>query len=178
MPIKSTQIQIIEKLQKDFFKKIPEMRDLDYWEQLKHMKMLSLQRRLERYRIIYIWKILEGLVPNCGVQVSPELGRSGRKCLIPSLNTKSKQSVQTLKEQTFQVNGPQLFNTLPSSVRNTTKCSVDEFKMKLDKYLEGIPDEPSMSGLTPGACTLEARASNSLVDQVRRVHMDRTTHGG
>ena len=135
MPIKSTQIQIIEKLQKDFFKKIPEMRDLDYWEQLKHMKMLSLQRRLERYRIIYIWKILEGLVPNCGVQVSQELGRSGRKCLIPSLNTKSKQSVQTLKEQTFQVNGPQLFNTLPSSVRNTTKCSVDEFKMKLDKYL-------------------------------------------
>ena len=175
---KSTQIQIIEKLQKDFFKKIPEMRDLDYWEQLKHMKMLSLQRRLERYRIIYIWKILEGLVPNCGVQVSPELGRSGRKCLIPSLNTKSKQSVQTIKEQTFQVNGPQLFNTLPSSVGNTTKCSVNEFKMKLDKFLEGIPDEPSVSGLTPGACTLEARASNSLVDQVRRVHMDRTTHGG
>ena len=50
--------------------------------------------------------------------------------------------------------------------------------MKLDKFLESIPDEPNVGGLTPGACTLEARASNSLVDQARRVHMDRITHGG
>ena len=178
MPIKPTQVQTIEKLQKDFFRKIPAIRDLNYWEQLQNMKMLSLQRRLERYRIIYIWKTLEGLVPNCGISVSQEIGRHGRKCHIPSINKKAKLSVKTLREQTFQVHGPQLFNALPNSVRNTTKCSVDDFKMKLDKFLETIPDEPNVGGLTPGASTLEARASNSIVDQIRRVHMDRTTHGG
>ena len=117
-------------------------------------------------------------MPNCGVTETQEGGRSGRKCQIPILNKKSKQSAQTLREQTFQVKGPQLFNVLPRSLGNTRKCSVDEFKMKLDKFLEDIPDEPNVSGLTHGACTLEARASNSLVDQARRVNMARTTHGG
>ena len=161
-----------------FFMRIPAIRELNYWEQLQHMKMLSLQRRLERYRIIYTWKTLEGLVPNCGVSGSHESGRNGRKCQVPSMNRKAKQSVQTLRKQTFQVHGSQLFNSLPASVRNTTKYSVDDFKTKLDKFLESIPDEPNVSGLTPGACTLEARASNSLVDQVRRFHMARTTHSG
>ena len=32
------------------------------------MNMLSMQRRLERYRIIYIWKILENQAPNCGIK--------------------------------------------------------------------------------------------------------------
>ena len=147
---------------------------MKYWEQLKNMKMLSLQRRHERYRIIYTWKVLEGLVPDCGVKKKQEGGRSGRKCEIPPINRKARKSVQTLREQTFQVNGPQLYNILPANVRNMTRCSIDDFKMKLDKFLEGIPDEPSVRGLTPGACTAEARASNSLLDQVRRVQMANT----
>ena len=172
MPSKTTQIETIEKLQKDFFSRIPAIREINYWDQLKSMKMLSLQRRLEIYRIIYTWKVLEGLVPDCGITMKQEGGRSGRKCEIPPMNKKAKKSVQSLREQTFQVNGPQLFNSIPAYVRNMTKCSIDEFKMKLDKFLESIPDEPNMRGLTPGACNMEARASNSLVDQVRRVQMD------
>ena len=72
-----------------FFMRIPAIRELNYWEQLQHMKMLSLQRRLERYRIIYTWKTLEGLVPNCGVSVSHESGRNGRKCQVPSMDRKA-----------------------------------------------------------------------------------------
>ena len=174
MPSKTSQIEIIEKLQKDFFSRIPAIREFNYWDQLKCMKMLSLQRRHERYRIIYTWKVLEGLVPDCGVKKKQEGGRSGRKCEIPPINRKARKSIQTLREQTFQVNGPQLYNILPANVRNMTRCSIDEFKMKLDKFLEGIPDEPSVRGLTPGACTAEARASNSLLDQVRRVQMANT----
>ena len=173
MPSKTTQIQIIEKLQKDFFSRIPSIMELNYWDQLKEMKMLSLQRRLERYRIIYTWKILEGLVPDCGVRVKQEGGRTGRKCEILAINKNAKKSVQTLREQTFQVNGPQLFNMIPAHIRNITNCAVDDFKIKHDKFLESIADEPNTSGLTPGACTAEARASNSLVDQVKMVHMDR-----
>ena len=46
MPIKSTSIQTIEKLQRDFFNRIPAIKELNYWDQLKSMKMISLQRRL------------------------------------------------------------------------------------------------------------------------------------
>ena len=186
MPTKAINIQAIEKLQKDFFNKIPAIRELNYWEQLKTMKMLSLQRRLERYRILYTWKILEGISPNCGIEVKLEGGRVGRKCNIPKIQTKSQKWVQTLREQTFQINGPQLFNSLPAYLRNITKCGVDDFKTKLDKYLEKVPDEPSMRGLVPRACTSEARPSNSILDQSRRIqmsswpadHMAKETHGG
>ena len=133
------------------------------------MKMLSLQRRLERYRIIYIWKILEGQVPNCGIFSTTEEARLGRKCTIPRLNTTARQAVQSLKEQTFQVNGPKLFNSLPAYIRNTRNCPLDDFKKKLDKWLEKIPDEPSVRGLIPGGCDAEAKASNSLLHQARRI---------
>ena len=88
MPTKSTEIQTIEKLQKDFLNRIPALREMNYWEQLKTMKMKSLQRRLERYRIIYTWKILEGIAPNCGIETKPEGGSLGRKCQVPPLKKK------------------------------------------------------------------------------------------
>ena len=50
-----------------------------------------------------------------------------------------------------------------------TKCGIEEFKMKLDKFLENVPDEPNVRGLVPGACTAEARLSNSIIDQVKMV---------
>ena len=46
-----------------------------------------------------------------------------------------------------------------------TKCSIAEFKEELDKYLMTIPDEPSVSGLTPSASTADAQPSNSLLHQ-------------
>ena len=101
MPTKATSIQAIEKLQRDYFNIIPAIRELNYWDQLKTMKMLSLQRRLERYRILYTWKILEGISPNCGIEVKLEGGRVGRKCSIPKIQNKSQKWVQTLREQTF-----------------------------------------------------------------------------
>ena len=36
--------------------------------------------------------------------------RLGRKCIIPSLKPKGRQAVQTLREQSFQINGARLFN--------------------------------------------------------------------
>ena len=167
MPIKSMQIQKVEKLQKDFLRRIPMLRTQNYWQQLNTMKMISIQRRLERYRIIYMWKVLEGSVPNCGVEVKEE-GRTGRRVNLPKIETKAAADVKALREQTFQVNGAQLFNSLPVSIRNMTKCPIDDFKEKLDKYLEKVPDEPRMPGLVPGGCTMMAAASNSILDQGRR----------
>ena len=77
------------------------LRELDYWQQLDSLKMISLQWRLERYRILYIWKILENQVPNCGIKVKLETGRLGRMCEVPAINRHAKHSVCTMREQTF-----------------------------------------------------------------------------
>ena len=55
--------------------------------------------------MIYIWKIIEGCVPNCGVDLANENPRLGRRIKIPSLKKNGRKAVQTLREQSFQING-------------------------------------------------------------------------
>ena len=89
-PCEGQDLQNIEKILKDYTSRIPEVQHLNYWERLKVLKMNSLQRRFERYKIIYVWKILEGLVPKAGVTLAPEDERKGRLCQIPSLKPKER----------------------------------------------------------------------------------------
>ena len=81
---------------------------------------------MERYRAIYIWKIIEGISPNCGIQVINS-DRRGREIHIPQIKGKGK--FKTLREGSFQIHGAKIFNSLPKSIRNLTKISADEFKM-------------------------------------------------
>ena len=57
-------INLVEKVQRSFTRFISGMKGLSYPEKLTVLKLYSLYRRRERYIIIYVWKILEGLVPN------------------------------------------------------------------------------------------------------------------
>ena len=148
-PSQSTELESIENIQRSFTKKIPELYKLNYWERIKYLKMYSQQRRAERYRIIYTWKVLEGLVPNFGVN-EIHSDRRGRDCMIPRL--KGKQKFQSLQNQSFQVNGPRLFNCLPKNIRNIIRVSVPEFKEHLDKFLGQLPDQPKVGDLTPNVC--------------------------
>ena len=50
----------LEKIQRLFTKHITGMNDMPHHERLKSLGLYSLQRRRERYCIIYIWKIIEG----------------------------------------------------------------------------------------------------------------------
>ena len=120
---------------------------------------------MERYRIIYTWKILEGKSPNCGI-TSKNNERLGRICEVPPVKTNSRRTIQTLRENSFQISGPKLFNCLPKKLRNKKGCSIDDFKTELHLFLEGIPDEPKTNGFTPNTCNqITARPSNSLLDQ-------------
>ena len=179
-PLQSGNLERIETLQKTFTKRIPEVRDKTYWERLKFLKMNSQQRRLERYRIIYIWKILEGYAPNCGISSNQDLsGRTGGMCLIPKIKSQTRHSVKTLRHQSFQIHGPQLFNILPKYIRNMSKCGVLDFKEALDKFLTKIPDQPKVGGLIPSTCDLFTLSpSNSLVDQVREFQSRRNIYLG
>ena len=107
----------IEKLFFDFSAKIPEVRAENYWNRLKKLKMLSQERRMERYRVLYIWKIIEKKTPNCGIELAPQNERLGRRCAVPPLQKNGRTAIQTLREQSLQCEGPRLFNCIPKHIR-------------------------------------------------------------
>ena len=49
-----------------------------------------------------------------------------------------------------------------------TKVKLEDFKMALDKWLEGVPDEPKIDGLTPGTQDEGGKYSNSILHQTKR----------
>ena len=134
-PSKVGEIQQLEDIQKAFTRKIRSNTKADYWERLQKYHLYSLERRRERYRIIYAWKILEGLVPNLTGRsqvVGKSTFRYGRICIVPPVVTAPKNRLQCLREGSFCVKGPQLFNSLPSHLRNMTGVSHLEFKNELN----------------------------------------------
>ena len=163
MPGQLGEMQVIKKLFYNFTQKIPGIRDLDYWQRLKVLQMYSQERRMERYRIIYMWKILEGYAPNCGIEEAPLNERLGRKVKIPSLVQNGRKGIQTLRENSFQINGARLFNSLPKKIRNI-KYSQDDFKEAMDSYISDVPDQPRIGSLIPEATDrMSGRQSNSLL---------------
>ena len=53
---------------RSFTKKFKDLRELNYWQRLKEAKMNSYQRRLERYKIFYVYKSMIGIVPSLGLK--------------------------------------------------------------------------------------------------------------
>merc|ERR1712101_51666 len=54
-------INMIEKIQQTFTKKIEGLENLDYYQRLKECNLYSMERRRERYMIIYAWQKLEDI---------------------------------------------------------------------------------------------------------------------
>ena len=164
-PLKKGEIQALEMVQRTFIRKITGMNELSYWEQLKKLNLYSLERRRERYRIIYIWKVLEQRVPNIGndrvkSKIHP---RRGRECFPLIVNQRSDKKIQSLIYSSLPVHGQQLFNCLPKELRNMTKCDIDVFKGELDRYLRTVPDEPLIRGYEK----FRRSESNSLLDMTK-----------
>ena len=168
MPQEGQNLQKIERLLKSWTRWIPSIRNMNYWDRLKHLKMYSEQRRLERYRVLYAWKVLQGLVPNPGIKEASENEYLGRRIIIPKINHRSRQAIQTLKEESFQINGAALFNSIPKEIRNMKKCSLEDFKTELDKYLQKLPDQPKIDDLIPWGQNREGKPSNSILYQKPR----------
>ena len=151
-------IQKLEGVLHSYLRKVSGLERLDYWEQLKTIKMYSQQRRRERYICIYTWKVLENIVPNFGIE-STYSGRRGRNCVVPLVRTASSR-IKTIRFTSMGVNGPRLFNHLPQSLRDMSGCSVDTFKRALDNHLDTIPDEPRIPRLVKYC----SKANNSLLE--------------
>ena len=88
--VKTGLTQSLELLQRSFVSKIRGMKQLSYWEQLKTLRLYSLERRRERYILLYVWQILEELVPNLEdttIRKASEItDRRGRVCHVPAVS--------------------------------------------------------------------------------------------
>ena len=168
-PSKQAEWKALESVQRTLTSRITETKDLNYWQRLEHLKLYSIQRRYERYSIIYTYKIIEGLAPNfTSNRIQTQCSqRRGRMCKIPILsNQQCPASVRNAREASLAVRGPKLFNALPQPIRNVTGVSVNTFKRKLDHFLSQLPDQPTVDGYYG----LRSFSSNSLVDIIPQMN--------
>ena len=146
---------MVEDIQRQFTRRIAGLQDLDYWERLTKLKLLSLQRRRERYMIIHVWKILNHLAPNDIKMEFTHSKRLGIKVKIPSFSKTAPQSATRLYDESFAVHAGKLWNILPKEV--TVTKQLDAVKILLGKFLRLYPDRPPTKGYT-------AQNRNSLID--------------
>ena len=59
--------QRLKRVQRLFTRNISGLRNFSYWDRLSLLKLFSIERRMERYQIIYLFKCLHELAPNPGV---------------------------------------------------------------------------------------------------------------
>ena len=70
--------------------------------------------------------------------------------------------MRTLRDASFQVEGPRLFGALPRALRNL-EATYPTFKAHLDVFLANVPDQPATSGgPDPGALDRMTIPSNSI----------------
>ena len=161
-PYKAGDILKLENLPRSFTCKITNIASLPPWERMKALHMQFIQRIHERYKILYTWKVIKGIAPDIGITTYIST-RHGRVCHIPKLKNQSRCAIQTLRENSLHVKGPQLFNLMPAEVRNLTGCTLGTFKKHLDKFMGTIPDQPRLNGYT----NLCAAENNSITQMLK-----------
>ena len=172
-PTNATLINTIENIQRRYTSRIADYQTYDpvlqmpicttnYWDRLKDLKLFSLERRRERFAILYVYRFIIGIIHLDCFKVFVERGIKVQR----RINSSSPKHIKSLRQNSFFYRGPQLYNLLPLTLRQVEeidtpkKQHVATFKEKLDKYLAEIPDQPTTPGLHRAAET------NSLIHQI------------
>ena len=161
-PSDQASITRLESLQREFTRRIAGMQEQDYMDRLASLKMYSQERRRERYQIIFIWKICQGLVQGYNLEFSSS-DRRGRMVVPNTVHRHAPAAVRQARESSLGVKGARIFNLLPVWIRTINGVSVDRFKCELDRFLSGVPDQPTVPGRQ------RAAATNSLLDQLQLI---------
>ena len=142
----------IETIQRSFTSRIEGYREIDYWDRLRCLRLMSLQRRRERYTILHLFKILNNTAPNDLNITFTTSERRGILIMVPTLSRIAKPRFQSLYDSSFAVFTSRLWNSLPKRIRQEE--SFEKFKAALTRHLLSIPDKPPITG---------AASSNSLL---------------
>jgi len=117
---------------------------------------------------MYIWKALNGHVPNLNLRWKVDsTNRSGPLLEIKPVKSSS-DTIKNLCRDSLLNFGVMLYNHLPVYIR-TFGGELKEFKSLLDRCLCMYPDQPATESLTPTCKTLMGKLSNSLLDWMRTI---------
>ena len=158
---------------KAFTRRVAGCYNLTYWERLERLNLTSIQRRFGRYKILYTWKSLAGLVPSLGLQLAHSSDLRGRLITVPIIHGSSERYV-TLMEKSLKIEGSKLFNAMPKYIRNL-RGSKDQFKENLDRFLANIPDQPRTKDLVPHSLNEDCQPTNSLKYWVKSLSLQHWT---
>ena len=100
-----------------------ELKDSHYWVRLEKFKLLSNQIRMEHYKLIYVWKSLNGHVLSLGLK------------LVYPKTFGSKGRARSLQKCAINWEGVKLFNCLPKEIRTFTG-SKNSFKNILEQFFK------------------------------------------
>ena len=133
---------------------------MDYWQRLKALNLMSLQRRRERFILLCMWKVLNKVMPNPNIKFRPE-SRLGIQAVVPSIGVARGCAIQSKYDASFAVVGPKLWSALPGKL--TLISSDKAFKSQLTSLLNILEDVPPMPGYM---CAHD----NSLPEVLRRAN--------
>ena len=133
-PTDQASISRMESVARHFTAQVAGLDQLDYWDRLKNLRLYSQERRRERYRILFIWKVLQGYVQGYSI-ISKKSPRRGREIEIAKYHSKAPAAVRKAREASLSVHGAHLFNLLPRDLRDIETGTVDQFKARLDDWL-------------------------------------------
>ena len=163
-PKDNVNIDKLERIQRSFTKRIHGLDKTHYWDRLINLHLFSLQRRRERYMILYIWKIIHGIVPDIGLKYAASNTNEAIKLQLPRLAGPAHAS--RLFERSILYHGVRLYNALPAALRKPIAhgetADAEAFKRQLDKFLSAVPDQP---GPPKGGKCRQAE-TNSIIHQV------------
>lgn len=160
-PHKKCEISKIEAVQRTFTSKLQGLEDLNYHQRLQKLKIYSLERRRQRYDILYSFKIMKKIVPNIGLQFKWS-NRRGRTLVPPPVAKNSSEHSKTLRNSSYRSRASRLFNSLHRDIRSLpVDTPMARIKSMLDRHLQTIRDEPQLPGYNTVA------ASNSVIHQTR-----------
>ena len=157
-PRKISDIQSLESVQRKFTRRVDNMKQYSYWDRLKKLNLMSLQRRRERYTIIHTWKMYNEVAPNSTNT------RFYMNDEVPSLFSGARGTVKTKFFDSFAIKAARLWNTLPKKVN--TADDLDQFKNLLGRWLDQFPDCPPVTGYP-------TQNTNSILDWVLEVRAER-----
>ena len=164
-PSRLGDVQALEGVQRTFTSRIPAIAHMNYWERIAHLKLYSVERRRERYTILYVYKIINGIVPNVNNKITTKRHRRhGLLCDINRVNFHGPTGAVAANMASFAGRAPSLFNCLPRYVRETQ--GYEKFKRALDIFLQKVPDEPHAPQYHRRA------ASNCIRDQLAVLRAD------
>ena len=175
-------INLLESVQNNFLKQIhtPNINSKhDYWDRLRVFKLYSLQRRRERYAIIYAWKVIHGIYPNPGLsfnQVFENHKEQPNQGIQLDIHQRDDITIKHdtnppkwLERHSVLEKCCELYNTLPLSLRQMLppeeEPSLEKFKTQLDEWIEKIPDQPTIP-----ACRWRPAKTNSIMHQIEYIN--------